>query len=374
MRHTKSTLPWLGFPGTRILPLLVAVLSPGLTACHRCPVSPLSLQVNPGGNGVLEPNTAAVVEPTWHYHYMPTGGHCAVGCAPTAPVAGALTNFEGPAGAAYVITGSSANYGAIPLNTSQSCAAGNCYGIKITLSGPRPAAHWDTTVLETTSGTSTAAMDWITANGLTAMAPEVNYCPVQYSSYTWTLHVGQSFTDVPGDGFYPFIETIFHFGITAGCGKGLYCPGSSIRRDQMAVFLLKTKMGSTYVPPPCGGKFADVACPGPFTDWVEDVNNRGIIADCGGGNFCPAGSVLRRDMAVWLLKAYYNASYVPPPATGLFGDVPISDPDAPWIEALYDRQITAGCSANPPLYCPDNSNTRAQMAVFLVKTWGLQLY
>jgi hypothetical protein len=331
--------------------------------------------VNPGGNGVLEPNIAAVVQPTWHYHSQ-TGSGCPTTepCNPTAPTEGALTNFEGPAGATYLITGSTASYGSIPLNTSQSCAAtGNCYGIKITLSGPRPVAHWDTTVLETTSGASTPAMDWLTTNGLTALAPD-NFCPVQYGSYTWTLHVGQSFTDVAADGFYPFIENIFHFRITAGCSAGLFCPDSTIRRDQMAVFLLKTKMSSAYVPPACTGKFADVACPGPFTDWIEDVSNRGIIADCGGGNFCPAAPVARRDMAVWLLKAYYDDSYVPPPATGLFGDVPIADPDAPWIEALYNRHVTAGCSANPLLYCPDNSNTRAQMAVFLVKTWGLQTY
>ena len=54
--------------------------------------------------------------------------------------------------------------------------------------------------------------------------------------------------------------------------------------------------------------------------------------------------------------------------------VPVSDADAPWIEELYHRQITAGCNANPLLYCPDRTNTRAQMAVFLVKDWGLRLY
>ena len=45
-----------------------------------------------------------------------------------------------------------------------------------------------------------------------------------------------------------------------------------------------------------------------------------------------------------------------------------------WIryaEQLADRQITLGCAANPPRYCPDRSVTRAQMASFLVR--ALQL-
>ena len=33
---------------------------------------------------------------------------------------------------------------------------------------------------------------------------------------------------------------------------------------------------------------------------------------------------------------------------------------------------TGGCSASPMLYCPDQPNTRGQMAVFLTITFGLQ--
>ncbi|MBI5838635.1 MAG: S-layer homology domain-containing protein, partial [Chloroflexi bacterium] len=48
--------------------------------------------------------------------------------------------------------------------------------------------------------------------------------------------------------------------------------------------------------------------------------------------------------------------------------------DVPWdywawqdIERLYNSGVTGGCSTNPMNYCPDNSVTRAQMAVFLLK-------
>jgi len=36
-----------------------------------------------------------------------------------------------------------------------------------------------------------------------------------------------------------------------------------------------------------------------------------------------------------------------------------------WIHQLYDAGITNGCSANPPLYCPEQDVSRAEMAVFL---------
>ena len=41
------------------------------------------------------------------------------------------------------------------------------------------------------------------------------------------------------------------------------------------------------------------------------------------------------------------------------------------FEELYTLGITGGCVASPLQYCPDNPNTRAQMAVFLVKTFHL---
>jgi hypothetical protein len=189
------------------------------------------------------------------------------------------------------------------------------------------------------------------------------------------LHVGESFPDVPNSQiFYPFIENLFHNGVTGGCGAGNYCPAGSVTRAQMAVFLLKAEHGSAYVPPACAGTFPDVACPSLFADWIEQLALEGVTAGCGGGLYCPDTAVTRRQMAVFLLKAKEGSNYTPPAATGIFGDVPQSDGFAPWIEELYNRQVTGGCQAMPLLYCPDNPNTRGQMAVFLVKTFGLALY
>jgi hypothetical protein len=75
-------------------------------------------------------------------------------------------------------------------------------------------------------------------------------------------------------------------------------------------------------------------------------------------------------MAVFLLKAEHGSAYAPPTCTGLFLDVPCPGGFAvDWIEQLSVEGVTAGCGGGN--YCPGAPNTRGQMAVFLVKTFGL---
>jgi uncharacterized repeat protein (TIGR01451 family) len=181
------------------------------------------------------------------------------------------------------------------------------------------------------------------------------------------------FLDVPPSHiFHDFVDTIARNGVTAGCGGGDYCPGAPNTRAQMAVFLLKASLGSGHVPPPASGVFLDVPASDPFAPWIEELAALGITGGCGGGNYCPGAPVTRAQMAVFLLKALLGSAYVPPPAIGIFGDVPPGAFAADWIEDLYGRSITGGCQASPLLYCPASPNTRGQMAVFLTKTFGLQ--
>ena len=186
--------------------------------------------------------------------------------------------------------------------------------------------------------------------------------------------VSVDFLDVPpAQIFHDFVNTVARNGITAGCGGGNYCPDASVTRAQMAVFLLKSEHGAAYAPPACAGVFADVPCPAGFAvDWIERLYAEGVTSGCGGGNYCPDAPVTRAQMAVFLLKTLLGASYVPPAATGVFGDVPPGSFAADWIEDLHARGVTGGCQASPLLYCPNNPNTRGQMGVFLTKTFGLQ--
>ncbi|HKD19160.1 MAG TPA: S-layer homology domain-containing protein, partial [Thermoanaerobaculia bacterium] len=234
-----------------------------------------SASAPPGNNGVLEPGETVVFTSSWT-----NNGLTALA------LTGTAANFTGPSPGVYAISTTSADYGTIAPSDTASCATGGgCYSIAASLLGPRPVQHWDAMLTEVLSNTA---------------------------SKVWTVHVGESFPDVPtSQPFYPFIENLFHNGITGGCAGGNYCPGNSVTRAQMAVFLLRTKHGVGYAPPACTGVFGDVACPSPFADWIEELHAEGI---------------------------------------------------------------TSGCQASPPLYCPDGPNTRAQMAVFLTKTFGLPAY
>ena len=178
------------------------------------------------------------------------------------------------------------------------------------------------------------------------------------------------FSDVPqSHPFHAYVESLVRAGVTAGCGAGNFCPSNPVRRDQMAVFLLKAKHGRTYVPPACAGIFGDVACPSTFADWIEELSAEGITGGCGGGDYCPSSPVRRDQMAVFLLKAQQGSSYVPPSCAGVFLDVTCPSPFANWIEELSSQGITGGCGGGN--YCPASPNTRGQMAVFLTKTFSL---
>jgi len=76
-------------------------------------------------------------------------------------------------------------------------------------------------------------------------------------------------------------------------------------------------------------------------------------------------------MAVFLVRSKHGASYSPPgvgAGTG-FTDVPPTYWAATWIKQLVIEGITSGCGNGN--YCPEDPVTRAQMAVFLVKTFNL---
>jgi len=59
------------------------------------------------------------------------------------------------------------------------------------------------------------------------------------------------------------------------------------------------------------------------------------------------------------------------PSAPIFNDVPSADPYFDYVSLMSSYGITAGCQASPPLYCPTEPVTRAEMSVFVVR--GLDL-
>jgi len=180
-----------------------------------------------------------------------------------------------------------------------------------------------------------------------------------------------AFSDVPPSNlFYDYVENIARNDVTTGCGDGLYCPASSVSRAQMAVMVLKSKHGATWTPPPATGTvFSDVHRTSFAAAWIEAFKAEGITNGCGNGKYCPGAPVTRAHMAVFLLRAEHGSDYAPPAPTGIFDDLSLTDPYTKWIEQLSVEGITAGCGNGN--YCPNQPNTRQQMAAFLVKTFQL---
>ncbi len=69
------------------------------------------------------------------------------------------------------------------------------------------------------------------------------------------------------------------------------------------------------------------------------------------------------------VQVWWHRTVSPAPGSPTFNDVPPSDPGFQYIEALVAANITAGCGGGN--FCPDQTLTRRQMAVFLAKALGL---
>jgi len=182
------------------------------------------------------------------------------------------------------------------------------------------------------------------------------------------------FGDVPSSHWaHQWIERLYSAGITGGCATNplQYCPEASVTRAQMAVFLEKgLHYPNAFTASNVAPTFNDTV--GHWAeDWIEALRSDGITGGCGPNLYCPENPVTRAQMAVFLLKSMYGSGYTPPAVgadTG-FSDVPTTHWAAAWIRQLAAEGITGGCGTN--LYCPEGPVTRAQMAVFLVRTFNL---
>jgi CSLREA domain-containing protein len=200
--------------------------------------------------------------------------------------------------------------------------------------------------------------------------PQSSHCDL--GAYEQSL----TFADVPFDYWsWEYIQRLYGAGVTSGCSTNpmMYCPTTTVTRDQMAVFLLRGKHGSSYSPPTPTGIFQDVPPNHWAAAWIEQLAVEGITSGCSVSpkHYCPTTPVTRDQMAVFLLRAKHGSDYVPPKATGIFLDAPPGYWAADWIEQLAAEGITSGCSVSPKLYCPTTPVTRDQMAVFLVRNFGL---
>ncbi len=187
------------------------------------------------------------------------------------------------------------------------------------------------------------------------------------------------FADVSPDFWVaPFIHTLYYSGITSGCGTDpatgnlLFCPSPPVTRGDLAVFLGRILHPSPFNPPAATGIFADVPLTDPRVPWIEQLVRDGVATGCASAPVRLYCPAANLTRAEMAVLLIVAGHVTPPAPTGIFSDVPSSYWAAKWIEEIFRRGITGGCQASPVrLFCPSSYVTRAEIAVFLATAFHL---
>ncbi len=116
--------------------------------------------------------------------------------------------------------------------------------------------------------------------------------------------------------------------------------------------------------------FADVPNTHPYYNDIEILYANGLTGGCATGplKFCPDQIMNRGQAAVFILRANFGSSYVPPVATHIFKDDWTKGTWAePWAEGMRKEGISAGCLASPLKYCPWDQIPREQAVIFALR-------
>lgn len=240
-----------------------------------------------------------------------------------------------------------------------------------------PACPWQVsnfapfvTITSPTSGVGNGTVNFdVAANGGAARSGQA-----YVAGNLFTISQGTNFLDVdPNDIFYEFIGRISAARVTLGCNAEgtMFCPESPVTRGQMAAFIIRA-LGDFSPPTPTSQRFNDVPPNDIFYAFIDEMGVRGITLGCLANPplYCPFSNVTREQMAAFMIRALGNPNPVIP-ATQRFNDVNSLNIFYAFIDDMAVRNITLGCSVNPPLYCPSLTVTRGQMAAFLSRAFGL---
>ena len=123
-----------------------------------------------------------------------------------------------------------------------------------------------------------------------------------------------------------------------------------------------------------GEGFSDVGEGGVHRPAIDALDAAGVFegTECAAGRFCPEDPIPRWVVAVWLVRVLDDGAQPPGVGASSFADVGEGVWWAPFVERLAALEVTAGCAVDPLRFCPDDSVTRAQMASFLTRAFGLK--
>ena len=179
-----------------------------------------------------------------------------------------------------------------------------------------------------------------------------------------------SFTDVqPGNFFADYINVLATWQVTLGCTATQYCPTDPVSRGQLAAFIIRSLYGDnfTFTATPY---FTDVPSTYPFFSYIQKLRDLGITQGCTPTTFCPGDPVTRGQAAVLIIRGKMASVFGDTftyPQQQVFTDVPPASMQFPFVQKLFELGITSGCT--PTLFCVNNTLTRQEMAVFIVRAF-----
>ena len=202
-----------------------------------------------------------------------------------------------------------------------------------------------------------------------SQAGDANYAAAVPVTQKFTVF----FSDVaPGDNDYAAINAMAQHGITSGCASNGFCPNANVTRDEMAIFIVRAIYGNdnfTYSTTPY---FTDVTSGTFGFKWIQKLRDLGITGGCTATTYCPGEVVTRDQMAVLIIRARLGVSIAGPgptftyPSTPYFTDATAESEFAfPWIQRMKMDGITSGCTATT--YCSTDPVTRGEMAIFIMR-------
>jgi RHS repeat-associated protein len=153
-----------------------------------------------------------------------------------------------------------------------------------------------------------------------------------------------------------------------------YPAGFTVLRREMARQIAEANiLARGWTLPTCTTSlFTDVSCADPDARHIHLLYQQGVTGGCAVNplQFCPDRTISRAEMAVFVVKGYKGAAYVPPSCTGKFQDVACSGAYAiyaPYIEQLYNDGVTAGCNLSPLQFCPGKTIGKWETSVWMSK-------
>ncbi|MBL8175978.1 MAG: SBBP repeat-containing protein [Bryobacterales bacterium] len=147
-----------------------------------------------------------------------------------------------------------------------------------------------------------------------------------------------------------------------------FCAESPTTRATMALYIIRALYGGdsfTYRTQPY---FTDVPSTHPQFPHIQKMRELGYTAGCTATTYCPNDSVTRGQMAAFIVRTKMQRRFdqtITFPTIPYFTDVPPTDSFFGYIQKMKELGVTSGCTEST--YCQWDTNTRGQMAVFVVR-------